>query len=113
MDYNQLREMYFERSGIDENQKAHAYSTLIPPPCLWAVRGMRVYITKINVDLSCDFVSLHTIQDPIYVNYDKDSLQVRLAEPLLSQDSVYVHQKWHRQALLTSLNDIMKDYGRV
>ena len=74
---------------------------------------MRVYVTKINVDLSCDFVSPYTIQDPVYVNYDKDSLQVRLAEPLLSQDLVYVHQKWHRQALLTLLNDIMKDYGRV
>ena len=113
MDYDQLSEMYFERSHIDENQKAHAYSTLIPLPCLWGVREMCVYITKINVDLSCDFVSPHTIQDHVYMNYDKDSLQVRLTEPLLSQDSVYVDQKWHRQALLTSLNDIMKDYGRV
>ena len=59
-----------------------ACSTLIPLPCVWGVREMHVYITEINVDLSCDFVSPHTIQDPVYMNYDKDSLQVRLAEPL-------------------------------
>ena len=76
VDYDQLSEAYFERSGIDKNQKVHTYSTLIPPPCLWGVRGMRVYVTKINVDLSCDFVSPHTTQDPVCVNYDKDSLQV-------------------------------------
>ena len=73
-----------------------------------------MYVTEINADLSCDFVSPHTIQDPVYVNYDENMLQVRLSEPLLSfDDPSYVRLKWHRQALLTSLNGLMRDYGCV
>ena len=87
----------------------------MPPPYdEEGVRGMCVYVTELNVDLSCDIVSPHTIQDPVYVNYDKDMLNICLSEPLLCfDDSSYVRQKWHRQALLASLNGVMKDYGCV
>ena len=114
VNYDKLSELYIERATIDQNQKLHSYSTLIRPPCIEGVKGTCVFITEINADLSCDFVSPHTIQDPVYVNYDKDTLQVRSSEPLLSlKDPSYVRQKWHRQALLTSLNSVMKDYGCV
>ena len=101
--------------SIDEKQKAFAYSMLIPPPCLDnSNEGVRVYVTEINADLSCDFLSPHTIQDPVYMSYDEDTLQIRLSKPLLSfDDPSYVRQKWHRQSLLGSLNGIMCDYGHV
>ena len=115
VNYDKLQELYVERGSIDEKQKAFAYSMLIPPPCLDdSNEEVRVYITEINADLSCDFLSPHTIQDPVYMSYDEDTLQIRLSEPLLSfDDPSYVRQKWHRQSLLGSLNGIMHDYGCV
>ena len=99
VNYDKLQELYVEQGSINENQKAFAYSTLIPPPCLDdSNEGVRVYVTEINADLSCDFLSPHTIQDPVYVSYDEDTLQIQLSEPLLSfDDPSYVRQKWHRQ----------------
>ena len=69
---------------------------------------------EINADLSCDFLSSHTIQNPVRMCYDEDTLQIRLSKPLLSfDDPSHVRQKWHRQSLLGSLNEIMHDYGCV
>ena len=115
VNYDKLNELYVEQSSIDQEKKLHSYSTLIPPPCdEEGIRGMHVYIIELNVDLSCDIVSPHTIQDPVYVNYDKDMLNICLSEPLLCfDDSLNVRQKWHRQVLLASLNGVMKDYGCV
>ena len=65
------------------------------------------------MDLSTDFLSPHTIQDPTYMCYDEDVLHVRLNEPLLEQNESSFHQSWHRHALLDCLNKIMHDYGSV
>ena len=108
--YDKLGELFSERGEIDECLKEFSHSTLIPPPLVDgdSLIGTRVLVTEINVDLSCDFVSPHMIQDPTYVNYNEDVLQVRLSKPLLSFDNVLrVQQKWHRQCLLTTLNGIM------
>ena len=114
MSYNKLHDFHVKRTSIDKSQKMFAYSTLIPPPCLNDVEGVRVYVTEINADLSTDFLSPHTIQDPAYVCYDVDVLQVRLDEPLLQSNESFCHQQcWHRQALLDCLNGIMQDYGSV
>ena len=81
--YNKLHNFHVERTSINKSQKMFSYPTLIQPPCLNGVEGKRVYITEINVDLSTDFLSPHTIQDPTYMCYDKDVLRVKLNEPLL------------------------------
>ena len=60
-------------------------------------------MSELNVDLSTDFISPHTIQDPVYVAYDQDVLCVRLKKE--DKDDV------QRCAILKLLNDIMKNYG--
>ena len=78
VNYDKLHQMHVERNSIDKNLKKFAQSTLIPTPRVnGSNRGVRVYVTEINADLSCDFLSPHTIQDPAFVNYDEDSFQVR------------------------------------
>ena len=50
---------------------------LIPPPATMFNNKVRhVFVTEINADLSCDFISPCTIQDPTYVNFDEDTVQV-------------------------------------
>ena len=104
VNYDKLHQMHVERNSIDKNLKKFAQSTLIPTPRVnGSNRRVRVYVTEINADLSCDFLSPHTIQDSAFVNYDEDSLQVRLGEPLVNiDDHKHVRQKWQRQALLES-----------
>ena len=94
-----------ERRSIDEESKKFSTSTLIPPP---SVNGgaIRVYVTELNADLSTDFSSPHTVQDPAYVCYDEEVLNIKLSEPTLSDCS-----RVHRCALLDVLNEIMNDYG--
>ena len=63
-------------------------------------------MTEINADLSCSYVSLCTIQDPVYVNFDDDTMQLRLGDPHFSTDDKdFSHVKfwWHHQCLLSSL----------
>ena len=82
----------------------------IPPPCVAGIKGRRVYVTEVNIDLSTDFLSPHTIQDPTYVCYNEDVLSLKLNEPVLE-----IHDEFkgslHRQCLMDLLNEIMKDYG--
>ena len=66
VNYDKLNELLLERSDVDEHLKAFSYSTLIPPPMtnddLTGVRGTCVFVMELNVDLSCNFISPHTIQ---------------------------------------------------
>ena len=94
-----------ERRSINEESKKFSTSMLIPPP---SVNGgtIRVYVTELNADLSTDFSSPHTVQDPTYVCYDEEVLNIKLSEPTLNDCS-----RVHRCALLDVLNEIMNDYG--
>ena len=97
-----------EHRSIEEESKTFSTSTLIPPPSVNGGGGgtLQVYITKLNADLSTNFSSPHAIQDPAYVCYDEEVLNIKLSEPTLS-DCFRVH----RYALLDVLNEIMNDYG--
>ena len=107
--YDKLHDFMVERRSIDEKSKEFSTSTLIPPPSVNDSGGtIQVYVTKLNADLSTNFSSPHTVQDPAYVCYDEEVLNIKLSEPTLSdcfQSCV------HRCALLDVLNKIMNDYG--
>ena len=108
VDYDKLHDFHIEHAKIDKEQKKFAYSTLIPPPCVAGIKGRLVYVTEVNVDLSTDFLSPHTIQDPTYVCYDEDVLSLKLNEPVLE---IRDDGSLHRQCLMDLRNGIMKDYG--
>ena len=110
VDYNKLHDFHVEHAKIDKEQKKFAYSTLIPPPCVAGIKGRRVYVTEVNVDLSTDVLSPHTIQDPTYICYDEDVLSLKLNEPVLEICDGF-KGSLHRQCLMDLLNGIMKDYG--
>ena len=109
VNYNKLHDFHVENAKIDKEQKKFAYSTLIPPPCVAGIKGRRVYVTEVNVDLSTDFLSPHTIQDPTYVCYDEDVLALKLNKPVLEICDGF-KGSLHRQCLMDLLNGIMKDY---
>ena len=102
MNYDKLHEFNCERSQLDERSKEFP-STLIPPPNISGECTRQVYVTELSVDLSMDFVSPHTIQDPVHVVYEESVLHVRLHKN--DKDDI------RRRAILNLLNDIMKDYG--
>ena len=103
VNYDKLHEINIEREKIDELNKKCYPSMLIPPPTSAEECYRKVYVSELSVDLSTDFVSPHTIQDPVYVAYDQDVLHVRLKKE--DKDDV------RRCAILKLLNDIMKNYG--
>ena len=70
-------------------------------------------MTEINSDLSCNFISPHSIQDPTYVNYDEDMLQVRLDDPYFDGEGFsHVRFRWQRYCLLSALNNTIRGYGQ-
>ena len=87
---------------------------MIPPPYVGESKTVsKVFVTKINSDLSCDFISPHSIQDPTYVNYDEDMLQVRLDDPYFDGEGfLYVKFCWQRYCLLSALNNTIRGYGQ-
>ena len=56
------------------------------------------------MDVSTDFVSPSTIQDPAYVSYDEDSIRIKF-----DQESGF--EQVHRYGVLEKLNSIMSGYG--
>ena len=106
MSYDKLHDFMVEHRSIDEESKEFSTSTLIPPPSVNGGGTIRVYVTELNADLSTDFSSPHTVQNPAYVCYDEEVLNIKLSEPTLS-DCFRVH----RHALLDIPNEIMNDYG--
>ena len=109
VDYDKLHDFHVEHAKIDKEQKKFAYSTLIPPLCVAGIKGRHVYVTEVNVNLSTDFLSPHTIQDPTYVCYDEDVLSLNLNEPVLEICDGF-KGLLYRQCLMDLLNGIMKDY---
>ena len=91
VNYYKLSRFYEQRSELDSKMKTNAFNTLIPPPMSSTdkkTNRVRVYITEINADFSCNDVTPCSIQDPVWVNYDMDSHQVQLDKPLLSTDDL-------------------------
>ena len=98
-----------EHRSINEESKEFSRSTLIPPPSVNdGGETIQVYVTELNADLSTDFSSPHTVQDPAYVCYDEEVLNIKLSKPILSD---CFRSRVHRYALLDVLNEIMNDYG--
>ena len=105
--YDKLHDFMVKHHSINEESKKFSMSMLIHPHSVNGGGGtIWVYVTELNADLSTDFSSPHTIQDPAYVCYDEEVLNIKLSEPTLS-DCSHVH----RCALLDVLNEIMNDYG--
>ena len=66
--------------------------------------GKTVYVSELIVDVSTDFVSPSTIQDPAYVSYDEDSIRIKFDQ----ESSV---EQVRRYGVLEKLNSIMFGYG--
>ena len=117
MDYELLDNFFSERNDTDFRSKVLSFSTLIPPPASRQSHKVhRVIVTEINLDLLCSYVSPCTIQDPVYVNFDDNMIQLHLDDPHFSTDDKdfsHIKFRWHHQCLLSSLTGIMKDYGKV
>ena len=97
MDYELLDNFFGKRNDTDFRSKVLSFSTLIPPPASRRSHKVhRVIVTEINVDLSCSYVSPCTIQDPVYVNFDDDTMQLRLGDPHFSHadDEDFSHVKF-------------------
>ena len=117
MDYELLNNFFGEHNDADFRSKVLSFSTLIPPPASrQSHKVRRVIVTEINSDLSFSYVSPCTIQDPVYINFDDNMMQLHLDDPHFSTDDKdfsHVKFQWHHQCLLSSLTGIMKDYGKV
>ena len=103
--YDSLRAINKEILTIDKRNKKGYPFTLIPPPKLYDEQyGKTVYVSELIVDVSTDFVSLSTIQDPAYVLYDEDSIRIKFdQESGVEQVCPY--------GVLEKLNSIMFGYG--
>ena len=103
--YDSLRAINNERLTTDERNKKGYPSTLIPPPKLYDEQyGKTVYVSELIVDVSTDFVSPSTIQDPAYMSYNKDSIRIKF-----DQESGV--EQVRRYGVLEKLNSIMSGYG--
>ena len=113
MDYESLDNFFSECNDTDFRSKVLSFSTLIPPPASrWSHKVCWVIGTEINADLSLSYVSPCTIQDPVYVNFHDDTMQLHLDDPHFStaddKDFSHVKFQWHRQCLLSSLTGMWK-----
>ena len=66
--------------------------------------GKTVYVSELIVDVSTDFVSPSTIQDPAYMSYDEDSVRIKF-----DQESSFEHVCQY--GVLEKLNSIMFGYA--
>ena len=110
VNYDILDKFFCQREEVDMKMKGLSFSTLIPLPTSRFASDMNVcnvFVTELNADLSCDFMSPSTIQDPVYINFDVDAMQVWLDDPYLD-DIEHVKFWWQRNCLLFSLVSIMK-----
>ena len=54
-----------------------------------------MFVTEINADLLCDFISSCTIPDSTYVNFDEDTVQLDLDDPwMIMEDKDVSHVKF-------------------
>ena len=91
--YDLLDEFLAERSRLDKNSKDMMFNTLIPPPINEEAdaRVRWVYVTELEKDLSCDFISPSTIQDPCWVDYNESVVKLKLTDKLRRRRS---RQMW-------------------
>ena len=80
--YELLDKFFDKRSRLDKNSKDMMFNTLIPPPVSEDAdaRVRWVYVTELEKDLSCDFISPSTVQDPCWVDYDESIVRLKLTE---------------------------------
>ena len=80
--YDLLDEFLSERSDINKDMKDMMFNTLIPLPVSEETdaRVRWVYVTELEKDLSCEFISPSSIQDPCWVDYDESIVKLKLTE---------------------------------
>ena len=80
--YDLLDKFLSERSDIDKDMKDMMFNTLIPLPVSEETdaRVRWVYVMELEKDLSCEFISPSSIQDPCWVDYDESIVKLKLTE---------------------------------
>ena len=80
--YELLDKFFYECGRLDRNSKDMMFNTSIPSPVNEEAdaRVHWVYVTELEKDLSCDFVSPSTIQDPCWVDYNEAVVKLKLSE---------------------------------
>ena len=80
--YELLDKFFDKRSRLDKNSKDMMFNTLIPPPVSEDAdaRVRWVYVTELEKDLSCNFISPSTVQDPCWVDYDESIVRLKLTK---------------------------------
>ena len=122
VNYNSLDKFFDERSMLDKRSKDMMFDTLIPPPIGEEVDAnvRSVYVTKLEKDLSCEFVSPSTVQDPCWVDYDESVVRVKLVEKLRRRVGCNVWDNGQPQlvdqlnvqcGMLRCSNEYMKNFG--
>ena len=119
--YELLDKFFDKRSRLDKNSKDMMFNTLIPPPVSEDadVRVRWVYVTELEKDLSCNFISPSTVQDPCWVDYDESIVRLKLTEKARRRssggggdDAPCLVDKLNTQcSALRCLNDYMVNFG--
>ena len=123
INHNSLDKFFDERSTLDKRFKDMMFNTLIPPPVSKeADANIRsIYITELEKDLSYEFISPSTVQDPCWVDYDEAVVRVKLVEKMRRRrrncDDVWregprlVDQLNVQCGMLQCLQEYMKNFG--
>ena len=121
--YELLDKFFDKRSRLDKNSKDMMFNTLIPPPISEDAdaRVRWVYVTELEKDLSCNFISPSTVQDPCWVDYDELIVRLKLTEKARrrrsggggdNDDAPHLVDKLNTQcSALRCLNDYMVNFG--
>ena len=120
--YELLDKFFDKRSRLDKNSKDMMFNTLIPPPVSEDAdaRVRWVYVTELEKDLSCSFISPSTVQDPCWVDYDESIVRLKLTEKARrrsssggdNDDVPRLVDKLNTQcSALRCLNDYMVNFG--
>ena len=120
--YELLDKFFDKRSRLDKNSKDMMFNTLIPPPVSEDAdaRVRWVYVTELEKDLSCNFISPSTVQDPCWVDYDESIVRLKLTEKARRRrssggdddDAPCLVDKLNTQcSALRCLNDYMVNFG--
>ena len=97
------------------------FNTLIPPPIGKDAdaRVRWVYVTELEKDLSCNFISPSTVQDPCWIDYDESIVRLKLTKKARRRssgggddDAPRLVDKLNTQcSALRCLNDYMVNFG--
>ena len=92
VNYETADKFFCQCETLDSKLKGDLFTTLIPSPLSSnnrhkKVDSVKVFVTEVNVDFANYEVS-PTIQDPSWVNYDVDAVQVRLNDLFITSSDL-------------------------